>query len=122
MFDLVATPENPVPRDARIVDLRTQDGRRLRAAVFPAPGQARGTVALFQGHNEFIEKYFEVIDELRGRGFAVATMDWRGQGGSDRALRNPTKGHVRRFADYVESGHEPAELRHARVAGTRVPA
>ncbi len=100
MFDLVATPENPVPRDARIVDLRTQDGRRLRAAVFPAPGQARGTVALFQGHNEFIEKYFETIEDLRQRGFDVATLDWRGQGGSERELEDSRKGHVDDFGDY----------------------
>ena len=32
------------------------------------------------GRGEFIEKYFETIGELRRRGFAVATMDWRGQG------------------------------------------
>ena len=38
--------------------------------------------------------------DLRARGFAVATLDWRGQGGSQRQLRNPRKGYVRRFADY----------------------
>ena len=42
-----------------------------------------------------------MIDELRGRGFAVATMDWRGQGGSERALRDDSrKGYVRDFAEY----------------------
>ena len=35
-----------------------------------------------------IEKYFEVVGELRRRGFAVAVLDWRGQGGSSRLLRN----------------------------------
>ena len=34
------------------------------------------------------------------RGFAVATIDWRGQGWSERALRNSRKGYVRRFSDY----------------------
>jgi len=43
-----------------------------------------------------------VIDELRGRGFAVATFDWRGQGGSYRALRNKRKAHVGSFAEYDE--------------------
>ena len=38
--------------------------------------------------------------DLRARGFAVATLDWRGQGMSDRALRNPRKGYVRNFAEY----------------------
>ena len=34
------------------------------------------------------------------RSFAVATFDWRGQGGSDRLIRNRTLGHVRTFDDY----------------------
>jgi lysophospholipase len=41
-----------------------------------------------------------VVADLRRRGFTVATMDWRGQGGSQRMLRNPNKGYVRSFADY----------------------
>ena len=60
----------------------------------------RGTVCVFQGRGEFIEKYFEVVADLRRRGFAVATMDWRGQGGSSRALSNPRKGYVRSFAEF----------------------
>jgi pimeloyl-ACP methyl ester carboxylesterase len=32
--------------------------------------------------------------------FAVAILDWRGQGGSERALSDPFKGHVRNFQDY----------------------
>ena len=52
------------------------------------------------GRAEFIERYGEVIGELRRRGFHVAIFDWRGQGGSDRLTRNIRKGHVRRFPDY----------------------
>ena len=42
-------------------------GALLRAArVQPAPDvPARGTCVLLNGQTEFIEKYFEVIDELR---------------------------------------------------------
>jgi lysophospholipase len=40
------------------------------------------------------------VADLRRRGFAVATMDWRGQGGSGRLLANPHKGHVRSFAEF----------------------
>ena len=57
-------------------------------------------MCLFPGRSEFIEKYFETVRDLRARGFAVATLDWRGQGLSDRALRNPRKGYVRNFAQY----------------------
>lgn len=80
-------------------------GALLRAARFPAdPSVAgRGVCVLLNGQTEFIEKYFEVIDELRARGFAVATMDWRGQGGSSRVLADdPRKGFVAAFNEYDE--------------------
>src|SRR5271155_5307874 len=76
---------------------------RLRTARFAAdPARpARGLCVLLNGQTEFIEKYFEVIDELRGRGFAVATLDWRGQGGSGRLVPEaPLKGHIHDFAEY----------------------
>lgn len=93
---------NPMPSGARLHRLETADGIVLRAASWPArdPDACRGTICLFQGRAEQIEKYFETIDDLLGRGFAVATLDWRGQGGSARLLADPRKGHVRRFADY----------------------
>jgi lysophospholipase len=74
-------------------------GVHLRVAAFAA-APARGLCVLLNGQTEFIEKYFEVIDELRARGFSVATMDWRGQGGSSRLLADPLKGHVADFSDY----------------------
>jgi len=79
-------------------------GARLRAARFAADPSvpARGTCVLLNGQTEFIEKYFEVIDELRGRGFAVATMDWRGQGGSSRLADDSRKSFVTDFQDYDE--------------------
>ena len=40
------------------------------------------------------------IRDLRERGFAVATIDWRGQGHSSRRLRDTRKGYVRDFSDY----------------------
>jgi lysophospholipase len=98
-LQLVETPDNPAPLGGRVIALRARDGARLRAAVW-TPRDARGTVVVLGGRGEFIEKYFEVIGELLARGFAVASLDWRGQGGSERALRNPRKGHVDDFALY----------------------
>jgi lysophospholipase len=40
------------------------------------------------------------VRDLRQRGFAVAMMDWRGQGHSSRQLPDPRKGHVERFSDF----------------------
>jgi lysophospholipase len=61
----------------------------------------RGTVVVLHGRSEFIEKYFEVVRDLLGRGFAVATLDWRGQGGSARQLKDRRKGHIDDFSLYA---------------------
>jgi lysophospholipase len=97
---LVSIPANPVPDNTVAGMLKTKDGIRLRFARFAPPPGRKGTICLFQGRAEFIEKYFETVRDLRARGFAVATMDWRGQGGSQRMLGDPFKGHVRDFAEY----------------------
>jgi alpha-beta hydrolase superfamily lysophospholipase len=52
----------------------------LRYARWAARGAPQGTVCVFTGRSEAIEKYFETIADLLARGFAVAAMDWRGQG------------------------------------------
>jgi lysophospholipase len=97
---LVSIPANPVPDNVVVGTLKTPDGVALRFARWAPPPGRKGTICLFQGRSEFIEKYFETVRDLRARGFAVATFDWRGQGMSERALRNPRKGYVRSFSQY----------------------
>src|SRR5712672_417571 len=97
---LISIPANPVPEDVVSGFLKTRDGVAVRFARWAPPPGRKGTVCLFPGRAEFIEKYFETVRDLRARGFAVAMLDWRGQGLSDRGLRNPRKGHVRNFSDY----------------------
>jgi lysophospholipase len=100
-MDLVGIDSNPVPNGAVAGTIRTADGVSLRFARWKPTGRrSQGTVCLMQGRAEQIEKYFEVISELRRRGFAVATFDWRGQGGSERRLRDPRRGHVDSFSEY----------------------
>ena len=100
-MELYEIDGNPVPPGASVGETLTSDGVRLRHARWRATTRKTlGTVCLLQGRGENIEKYFETIGELRGRGFAVATFDWRGQGGSERRLRNPMKGHVDSFEEY----------------------
>jgi hypothetical protein len=55
---------------------------------------------LLPGRAEFIEKYFEVVRELKNRGFAVVTFDWRWQGLSGRVLADRQKGYVENFRQY----------------------
>lgn len=90
----------PAPEDFRPFHV-TAGAVRLRAAHFDAD-QPRALCLLLNGQTEFIEKYFEVIDELRSRGFSVLTFDWRGQGGSDRLLPDPRKAHIADFTAYDE--------------------
>jgi lysophospholipase len=90
---------NSVPPGAVEHELVAVDGVRLRAARWDAR-QPRATVVLLGGRAEFIEKYYETVGDLNARDLTVATMDWRGQGGSERQLRDPFKGHIDDFALY----------------------
>ncbi len=92
--------ENPVPSKGECFVITMPDRAKLRVASFPRDN-AKGTVMLVHGRCEFIEKYFEVVDELRERGFNVVTMDWRGQGLSSRLLPVSEKGHIQSFGTYV---------------------
>lgn len=77
-------------------------GARLRYAWWNALSASRGTVVVLTGRGEFIEKYAtEVVAELLERGFAVAALDWRGQGLSDRPLADRGKGHIDHFSTYM---------------------
>ena len=103
-MQLVAIPQNPVPPGA-VLSYVPVDRLDLRVARWAAvPREARpcpGTVLIAPGRGEFIEKYAETVSDLLGRGFAVAVMDWRGQGGSSRLLGNRRKGHVGSFDEYA---------------------
>jgi lysophospholipase len=99
-MNLVSIPANPVPEDFVVGTIKTPDGVSLRFVRWQPPAGRRGTVCILQGRGEWIEKYFETVRDLRARGFAVAALDWRGQGLSDRALPDRHKGYVRDFAEY----------------------
>ena len=98
---LIATASAPVPPGGEAAWFEGAREARLRAALFPATGQVRGSVVLSGGRTEPIEKYFEVIEELRGRGFTVLAHDWRGQGLSQRLLPDRLMGHANGFKDFV---------------------
>jgi len=97
---LVSIPANPIPEDVVSGTIKTPDGAELRFARWAPPSGRKGTVCVFTGRGESIEKYFETVRDLRDRGFAVAMIDWRGQGHSSRKLRDHRKGYVRDFADF----------------------
>lgn len=87
--------------DAAIRYETTPDGTRVRIGRWPSATGGHRRIVLCHGRTEFLEKYTETIGELTARGFAVWSMDWRGQGASGRALKNPHKGHIDRFETYL---------------------
>lgn len=98
---LYPTASNPAPQNYTTGYFTGHKGVRLRYGIFRSSHSvAKGTVVLLHGRNECIEKYFETIRALNDHGLWVATYDHRGQGGSQRLLPNPRRGHVRRFRDY----------------------
>jgi lysophospholipase len=78
------------------------DGARLRTGYVAPQGTVKGTVVLLPGFRECTEKYFEVIRDFLSRGYAVATFDWSGQGGSDRLLKaEPQKAHGQPYEHHI---------------------
>ncbi|MGY9046703.1 hypothetical protein P775_18080 [Puniceibacterium antarcticum] len=95
--------EGPVGAHAYWV--HADDGVRLRVARYPSAGPSegtpsKGTVLLFPGRTEYVEKYGRTAADLSAAGYDTLTIDWRGQGLSDRLLANGLVGHVQLFTDY----------------------
>lgn len=91
-----------LPPQGRIGLRRMADGVRVRVGVWPAADPAKGSVLLLNGRADFIEKYAETIWDWTGRGVGVMSLDWRGQGGSDRPLSDPQKGHAADFGPWID--------------------
>lgn len=86
------------PKGGKAYWRTTSDGVRIRLGVWGKG--AKGTVLLFPGRTEYIEKYGQTAGDLQSRGYATIIVDWRGQGLADRLLDDPATGHVMHFTDY----------------------
>lgn len=104
----------PAPFFAEIADAAAEahalwamapDGARVRLALLGEG--ARGTILLFPGRTEFVEKYGPVGRAFTTRGYTVVAVDWRGQGLTERLTQDPAVGHVDRFEQYQ---HDVAAL------------
>ena len=92
--------------------LRTADGMRIRVGHWNRAA-AKGTVLIFPGRTEFVEKYGRAAKALHDRGYASVVVDWRGQGISDRMTANRAIGHVGSFLDFQHDVN--AVMDHARA-------
>jgi lysophospholipase len=72
------------------------DGALLRCGYLPAK-EPRAECVVVGGFSECIEKYFETVADLAARGLSVWCLDWRGQGGSERPRRWPSRPRPRLF-------------------------
>ena len=100
-MELISTPENPLPQSAECTRGVPNDGYHLRAMSVRV-GNSKGTVVILGGRADFIERYFETARNLMDRGFCVASIDFRGQGGSQRLAEKRLRGHVNSFEEYDE--------------------
>lgn len=82
--------------------LTTSDKMRIRAATWPAASGTtpKGTVFLFPGRTEYVEKYGPAAGHFTAEGFAFLIVDWRGQGIAQHALPERLLGHVGHFSEY----------------------
>ncbi|MFP7571556.1 alpha/beta fold hydrolase [Marivita sp. S2033] len=82
--------------------LHTSDGVRIRVGHACAKGAsgAKGTVFIFPGRTEYIEKYGRNAKDFVRAGFDTVAIDWRGQGMADRLIDNAMVGHVDEFLDF----------------------
>ena len=78
---------------------KAADGTRIRVAHWKKT-RSKGTVLLFPGRSEYIEKYSVTAADLAAKGFGTFAIDWRGQGLADRLVKDVNAGYVEDFADY----------------------
>lgn len=79
---------------------QARDGVKLRIAAWKPEASGRGTVLIFPGRTDYIEKLSHVASGFATRGYSSLVIDWRGQGLSDRLTENRLVSHVVRFSDY----------------------
>ena len=84
--------------------LKMKDGKRIRLITWNLFGEneGSGTVLIQQGHNEFIEKYYETIQEFIDRKYNVVAFDWRGQGMSERMIDDNSKQYIEDFNIHID--------------------
>ena len=78
--------------------VKMNDGIKLRVCHWiKSDKETKGTILLQQGHNEFIEKYYETIKEFLDKNYSVIAFDWRGQGLSERTTSFTERAFIKSF-------------------------
>jgi lysophospholipase len=78
---------------------RMADGASIRTLLLPNDRPV-SNLLLLTGRADFHEKWADAIRHLHDAGFAIASFDWRGQGGSTR-LSDRGAGHIDSFDTWL---------------------
>ena len=92
--------EYKAPKGIKSIFVNMPDGKKLRLIYWKISqegNKTKGTILLQQGHNEFIEKYYETIQEFIDRNYNIIAFDWRGQGMSDKMINDSRKQYIESF-------------------------
>ena len=87
------------PQAANTSYKATTDGIRVRTS-FWAANDPVGTVFVFPGRADYIEKYGGLANFCLSNNLNVIAIDWRGQGLSERLLDDKNIGHIEDFKNY----------------------
>lgn len=92
-------PRFHLPRAALIGRETMADGASIRTLLLPHEDPI-AHLLLLTGRADFHEKWADAIAALHAEGFAIASFDWRGQGGSTR-LTDSGAGHIDSFDTWL---------------------
>lgn len=91
-----------IPASARITEWTGPDGWAFRRFDWPSEQAVpRGRILWQGGRGDIFEKYLELFAHWHEQGWAITSLDWRGQGGSGRTTPDPHVGHIDDFAQYI---------------------
>ncbi len=79
------------------------DGKTaIRRIDWPVPAEPRGSLLFLPGRGDCYEKWLETLEQWAEEGWAVSSIDWRGQALSGRLGRDGMTGHVDDFAIWID--------------------
>ena len=83
--------------------VNTADKVKVRIGIWKGSdleNNSHGTVFIFPGRTEYIEKYGKTAEIFVQLGYSALAIDWRGQGLADRSLPDRMMGDVTDFTEY----------------------
>ena len=96
-------PAPPMPAAFERVDACARDGAPVHAYLLPPPDATAPVVVVFHGNGETMENRAGLATDLRGRGYGVALVEYRGYGLSSGGPPPDERGLYRDAAAVLEA-------------------